>query len=99
MYNDHMMLSQTAFSAGMPYHFLMTNKGTLQQQCAIVPSTMGQMPMDMARQHALMMTDTMMPGATQTMHYTFPMGMSSQQFAFMCYANGQATMSMGIQVK
>jgi hypothetical protein len=101
MNNNRMMSSQTAFSAGMPYHFMMTNKGTLQQQCAMVPYTMGmgQMPMDMARQHALMMTNMMMPGTTQAFDYSFSMGMASQQFAFMCYANGNPTMSMGIHVR
>jgi hypothetical protein len=99
MYNDHMTLTLSTFSAGMPYHFLMTNNGTLQQQCAIVPHSMSQMPMGMMQQHALMMSRAMMPGATQGFDYTFPMGMASQQLDFACYANGQNTMHLAIQVR
>jgi hypothetical protein len=98
MYNDHMTLSQSTFSAGMPYHFQMHNNGTVQQGCAMVPSSMSQMPMGMMKQHALMMTNVMMPGTTQAFDYTFPTGMASQQLEFMCYANGQITMHMPIQV-
>jgi hypothetical protein len=98
MYNDHMMLSQSTFSAGMPYHFLMTNNGTLQQECAIVPHSTTQMPMGTIRHNALIMTTLMMPGATHAFDYTFPRSMASQQLEFMCYANGQVTMSMGIQI-
>jgi hypothetical protein len=99
MYNDHMTLSQSTFSAGMPYHFQMTNNGTLQQQCAIVPHSMSQMPMGMMQHNALMMTKVMAPGATQAFDYTFSMGMASQQLGFACYANGQNTMHMAIQVR
>jgi len=98
MYNDHMTLSQSTFSAGMPYHFLMHNNGTLQQQCAMVPQSVSQMPMGMMQHHALMMTGVMMPGATQAFDFTFPMGMASQQLVFTCYANGRNTMHMMIQV-
>jgi phosphopantothenoylcysteine synthetase/decarboxylase len=98
MYNDHMTLSQSTFSAGMPYHFLMHNNGTLQQACAIVPHSASQMPMGMMQHHALMMTNVMMPGATKAFDYTFPTGMASQQLDFACYANGQNTMHMAIQV-
>jgi hypothetical protein len=99
MYNDHMLLSQSTFSAGMPYRFLMTNHGTLQQACAMVPHSMSQMPMGMIRHNALMMTNVMMPGATQAFDYTFPRSTASQQLEFMCYANGQVTMRLGIQIR
>jgi hypothetical protein len=99
MYNDHMTLSQSTFSAGMPYHFLITNTGTLQQACAIVPHSMSQMPMNMMQQNALMMTRVTMPGATQAFDYTFPMGLASQQLEITCFANGQNTMHMPIQIK
>jgi hypothetical protein len=98
MYNDHMMLSQSTFSAGMPYHFLIHNNGTIQQGCAIVPHAMSQMPMDMMQHNALMMTRAVAPGTTQAFDYSFPMGMASQQLEFMCFANGQVTMHMPIQV-
>jgi hypothetical protein len=98
MYNDHMTLSQLTFSAGMPYHIMVTNNGTLQQQCAIVPHSMSQMPMGMMQHNALMMTKVMAPGATQAFDYTFAMGMASQQLDFACYANGQNTMHMPIQI-
>jgi hypothetical protein len=94
-----MTLSQSTFSAGMPYHFQMTNNGTLQQECAIVPHSMSQMPMDMMRHNALMMTSVMMPGAAQALDYTFPTGMTSQQLNFICYVNGQTTMHMAIHVR
>lgn len=98
MYNDHMMLSQSTFSAGTPYHFLIHNSGTLQQACAIVPSSMSQMSIDMIQRNALMMTRVTMPGATQAFDYTFPMGMASQQLEVSCFANGQNTMRTTIQV-
>jgi hypothetical protein len=98
MYNDHMTLSQSTFSADTPYHFLIHNSGTLPQACAIVPGSMSQMSMNMIQRNALMMTRVTMPGATQAFDYTFPMGLASQQLEVTCFANGQNTMRMTIQV-
>lgn len=99
LYDNRMEFSHTTFSAGTPYHFVMTNKGTLQQECMITPSGMGQMPMENMRQRAMMTTNGMMPGTTGTVDYIFPAGMAPQQLQFNCFSNGRATMSMPIQVK
>lgn len=99
VYDDRMDLSQTAFSAGMPYHFVVTNTGALPQECMIMPHEMGQMPMGDLRHQALMTTHVMMPGMTRAFDYTFSPAMASQQLPFTCYSNGHATMSTFMQIR
>ncbi len=83
VYDDRMALSQTTFSAGMPYHFVVTNKGTLQQECLIMPHAMGQTPMGDLRHQALMTTTVMMPGMTRAFDYTFSTAMAAQATAYL----------------
>jgi hypothetical protein len=99
VYNDRMNLSQATFSTGVPYHFVVTNRGTLPQECMLMPHAMGQMPMGDLRHQALMTTNEMLPGATRAFNYIFPAMMAAQQVQFSCYSNGQATMSRFMQIR
>jgi hypothetical protein len=99
VHDDWMDLSQATFSAGRPYHFVVTNQGTLPQECMIMPHEMGQMPMGDLRHQALMTTNVMMPGAMQAFDYTFSPAMAPQQVEFTCYSNGRATMSTFMQIR
>jgi hypothetical protein len=99
VHDDRMDLSQTTFSAGTPYHFVVTNHGTLPQECLIMPHQMGQMPMGDLRHQALMTTNVMMPGAVRAFDYTFSVATVPQQVEFTCYYNGHATMSRFMQIR
>lgn len=97
--NGRMDVSQTTFSRGVRYTFVVTNDGVLQQECMITPHPMGEDPMDQAPSKALKTTSVIMPGTTQAFEYTFPPTMAPQQLWFNCYSHGIATVGTHLQLR
>jgi uncharacterized cupredoxin-like copper-binding protein len=85
------MADQSTFSAGTPYHFVVTNTGRVAHQFMMVPMgdwNYNQMSMQERHQHALYMYDQINPGETKTFDYTFPVSAVGQHYGFACYQEG-----------
>lgn len=98
--------SKTDFQVGVPYHFVVINKGQINHEIMIMPPVMGDMMgMDMGQfdEMALVMigADKMTPGMTMPFDYTFtePAPVGSLEFA--CHTPGhyEAGMKLPIIVK
>jgi uncharacterized cupredoxin-like copper-binding protein len=65
--------SQTTFTAGMPYHFVVTNMGQVDHQFVMIPMGMGMEHMSADEMHhaALYKYDNVAPGETRVFDYTF----------------------------
>ncbi len=82
--------SLTTFTAGMPYHFVITNMGHVAHQFAMTPMGMDMEHMSVDEMHhsALFMYDSVAPGETKTFDYTFVMSSAGRSFAFVCGTQG-----------
>ncbi len=82
--------SLTTFTAGMHYHFVVTNTGQVAHQFAMMPMGMDMEHMSVAEMHhaALFMYDSVAPGQTRTFDYTFASSMMGQSFEFACGTQG-----------
>jgi len=82
--------SSTTFTAGMPYHFVVTNMGHVAHQFAMMPMGMNMEHMSVDEMHrsALFMYDSVAPGETRTFDYTFASSSAGQSFEFACGTQG-----------
>ncbi len=83
--------SLTTFTAGMPYHFVITNTGQVAHQFAMMPRGMDMEHMSVDQMHhsALFMYDSVVPGETRAFDYTFAMSSAAQRFEFVCGTQGR----------
>lgn len=92
------------FKANTPYHFIVTNKGTVNHDFAISPPVMAGMTMsteDMHKQSlAVIEADDFPPGTTKTVDVTFTKPTSSAPLEIACHTAGhhEAGMFMPITV-
>ncbi len=92
--------SQTTFTAGMPYHFVVTNTGQVAHQFVMKPMGMDMEHMSVDEMHhsALFMYDSVAPGETRTFDYTFAPSAAGQSFQFACYSKGHIEAGMPFMV-
>ena len=92
--------SLTTFSAGMPYHFVVTNTGQVAHQFVMKPMGMDMEHMSVDEMHhaALFMYDSVAPGETRTFDYTFAQSAAGQSFQFACYSQGHIEAGMPFMV-
>ena len=96
----------TTFHAGMRYHFVVTNNGTVAHEFLIMPPgmahAMGQMPMAQWHRQAMQSTGLIGPGVMDSFDYTFatmPMMQQGQGDEFGCYADGYPFKHLQISVQ
>ena len=82
--------SLTTFTAGMPYHFVVTNRGQVVHQFAMTPMGMDMEHMSVDEMHhsALFMYDSVAPGETRAFNYIFAMSSAGRSFEFACGTQG-----------
>lgn len=95
--------SVTHFVAGKAYHFVVTNHGQAVHEFMLMPKSegvMNGMSMDDMNKLALAAIDTLNPGETKTLDYTFPASTVGTQPELACYEPGhyEAGMHQGITV-
>ena len=88
--------SLTTFTAGMPYHFIVTNSGQVTHQFVMIPMGMGMEHMSVDDMHhaALYMYDSVAPGETRMFDYTFAMSTAGQSLEFACGTQGHYASGM-----
>ena len=96
--------SLTTFTPGTAYHFVVTNQGKTAHEFMIMPKSewaMNGMPMGEMDHMALARIETIAPGETQTVDYTFPQSAAGSHPEFACYLPGhyEAGMKLGVIVK
>ncbi|MEO6891131.1 MAG: hypothetical protein ABI456_16840 [Ktedonobacteraceae bacterium] len=92
--------SVTTFSPGTMYHFTVTNNGQAVHEFMIMPMGMNMSGMSMDNMHkmALTMIDTIAPGETKTLDYTFASSTSGQNFEFACHLPGHYEAGMKLPI-
>jgi uncharacterized cupredoxin-like copper-binding protein len=96
--------SVTNFAPGTTYHFVVTNNGQTAHEFMIMPRSEGNMsgmPMGNMDKMALASIDSINPGETKTLDYTFPTSAGNSQPEFACYLPGhyEAGMKLGVMIK
>jgi len=92
--------SLTTFTAGMPYHFVVTNTGQVAHQFVMKPMGMDMEHMSVDEMHhaSLFMYDSVAPGETRMFDYTFAPSAAGQSFQFACYSLGHYETGMPFMV-
>ncbi len=96
--------SMTSFQVGVPYRFVVTNKGTVAHDFSITPPAMqhGGMAMSSDDMHkaALAVIDAanMPPGATKTVDVTFNKPVAAGEFELACHTPGHYEAGMQVPI-
>ncbi|MDL1894684.1 hypothetical protein FBQ82_00280 [Anaerolineae bacterium CFX7] len=94
--------SMTTFKVGVPYRFVVSNKGTVAHDFSITPPEMqhGGMTMSSEDMHkdalAVIEAADMPPGATKTVDVTFTKPISAGEFEFACHTPGHYEAGMQV---
>ncbi len=98
--------SETTFTTGQTYHFVVANKGKTNHEFMAMPITgmdgrnMGTMSMEQMDKLALFMIGErqLPPGATKTIDYTFQERAGSGQLEFDCHVSGHYELGMRLPI-
>lgn len=95
--------SLTTFSVGVPYHFVVTNKGSAPHELLIMPVATEQMTADQIqalKASALdgITGDNLTAGATQSMTYTFTKAYPAGVLEFACHLPGHYEAGMKLPI-
>ncbi|HEU0027823.1 MAG TPA: hypothetical protein VFQ25_11965 [Ktedonobacterales bacterium] len=93
--------SQTEFTVGVPYRFVVTNSGQTQHELMAVPSSTGQASEEEIDAARLFEIEDVNPGQLKTGVYTFTQAAAAGTLEFACHKAGhyEAGMRMSITVK
>jgi uncharacterized cupredoxin-like copper-binding protein len=82
--------SLTTFTKGVPYHFVVTNKGAVAHEFMIMPVESGQVSPDQVQSQKLagISGSDLPPGATKTLDYTFTQAAPQGTLEFACHLPG-----------
>jgi uncharacterized cupredoxin-like copper-binding protein len=96
--------SLTTFSTGVPYHFVVTNKGAVAHEFVIMPPEQGALGSETQLPSGALagiMGKDLTPGATRTLDYTFTKAAPAGSLEFACHLPGhyEAGMHLSITVQ
>jgi uncharacterized cupredoxin-like copper-binding protein len=93
--------SVTSFTPGTAYHFVVTNNGKTAHEFMILPQSegsMSSMSMGDMDSMALATIETINPGETKTVDYTFSSSAANSRPEFACYLPGHYEAGMKLDV-
>jgi uncharacterized cupredoxin-like copper-binding protein len=94
--------SLTTFKVGVPYHFIVTNNGTVPHELMIMKPMETPAGMDMEEMDkmalALIEEDDLPVGATATLDYTFTEPAASGELEFACHTPGHYEAGMKLPI-
>ena len=90
----------TTFSAGTPYHFVVTNNGMMTHEFMILPplAGMGSMSMDDMHKQSLVMIESIAPGGSKTVDVTFPSSSVGSSLELACHLPGHYEAGMKLPI-
>jgi uncharacterized cupredoxin-like copper-binding protein len=99
----HITSSIMTFTAGVPYHFAVTNTGKAAHELVLMSTTMktmnmSGMPMNNMDEMALASLMAINPGATKTFDYTFALSTAGPHPEFACHLPGHYEMGMHLDI-
>jgi uncharacterized cupredoxin-like copper-binding protein len=82
--------SMTTFQVGVPYHFIVTNNGTVNHEFDIMPPEPADTPETQVQAEALarLTQEKLPPGTTATLDYTFTQAYPAGSLEFACHVPG-----------
>lgn len=82
--------SMTTFQVGVPYHFIVTNNGTVNHEFDIMPPEPADTPENQVQQESLarLTQDELPAGTTATLDYTFTKAYPAGSLEFACHVPG-----------
>jgi uncharacterized cupredoxin-like copper-binding protein len=94
--------SMTEFKVGVPYHFVVTNKGAVNHEIMIMPPVDPSSGMTMAQMDEMALgmieEDDMPAGATETMDVTFTKPAAAGELEFACHVPGHYEAGMRLPI-
>ena len=92
--------SQTTFTSGTTYHFVVTNNGKTNHEFMIAQPMSSQMPMGEMDKMALYVIDQsqLPPGASKSFDYTFPSSQMQKSLEFACHLPGHYEAGMHLTI-
>ena len=93
--------SQTTFTAGKTYHFVVTNNGQTNHEFMVMqPMSSSQMPMGEMDKMALYHIDQsqLPPGASKSFDFTFPSSQVQKSLEFSCHLPGHYEAGMHLPI-
>jgi hypothetical protein len=95
--------SLDTFQVNVPYHFVVTNQGSVEHEFYIMPPESAQITQDQVKQEALagIPAAQLQPGQTATLDYTFTKAATPGTLEFACHlpAHYEAGMNLPITVQ
>ena len=88
----------TQFSTGVPYHFVVVNKGTTMHEVMIAPPLTGTMTVDDLDKLRLFEVSDIAAGETKTLDYTFKESASLGKMQMACHVPGHYESGMMLPV-
>ncbi|MCC7165581.1 MAG: hypothetical protein IT331_24000 [Anaerolineae bacterium] len=95
---------QTTFQVGVPYRFVVSNKGTVNHDFSITPPVMSHSGMSPSNEEAhedalaVIKADDLPPGATKSVDVTFSKPMSSAEIELACHTPGHYEAGMQVPI-
>jgi uncharacterized cupredoxin-like copper-binding protein len=92
--------SLTDFKVGVPYHFIVTNSGTVAHEFRIMPPSNGTITQDEAQQTTLASISSadLTPGSTKTLDYTFKQAAPAGALELACHTPGHYEAGMHVAI-
>lgn len=92
--------SLDTFKVGTPYHFVVTNQGSVAHEFYIMPPKSGQLTQDQVKQDALagITQEQLQAGQTATLDYTFTKAAPSGTLEFTCHLTGHYEAGMHLPI-
>ena len=93
--------SITSFKVGVPYHFVVTNNGTVPHEFNIMPPQTGQLTTEQVGQMALARIDqsNLGAGASATLDYTFTQEYAQGALELTCHLPGHYEAGMHVPIE
>jgi uncharacterized cupredoxin-like copper-binding protein len=92
--------SMTSFKVGVPYHFIVTNQGSVAHEFEIMPPATGQLTADQIQKMSLagIGQNDLGAGATATLDYTFTQEYPQGALEFACHLPGHYEAGMHVPI-
>jgi uncharacterized cupredoxin-like copper-binding protein len=90
--------SLTKFAQGVPYHFVITNKGTQEHEFLLAPPMTEGMTMEDVDRQRLFEVEEIAAGETKTFDFTFKSAASAGMLEFSCHLPGHYESGMKLEI-